>query len=115
MMINYINKILGVVINTRTMTIKAPPEYIAQVEKLMSSTWHNGRKAFQLKEAETLAGLLGHIAQSAPWLKHLMSHLYTSISHTLGTSTSYLSSTNKQFHQQIKIAKGAAINTSNEI
>jgi len=95
MIINFINKILGFIVNTRDMKIQAPPDYIAQVVKLMTNTWHKGRKSFTLKEAETLTGLLNQITQGAPWLKHMVLHMCTSISHALGSNTSYLICTNK--------------------
>ena len=65
MVINFKNKILGQHINTRTMTIETPPEYIAKVVKLLDSTWNHGRKLFEVKEAEIMAGQVNHIAQTA--------------------------------------------------
>ena len=114
MVIHYTNKVLGFIVNTRAMTIETPSEFIRNVSKLMTTTWGKHRKSFTIKEAETLTGLLGHISNTAPWLKHLMSHLYTSISAALGSNTSYLICTNKSFREQIKIAKGKAIE-SNEM
>ncbi len=105
MIIHYINKVLGFIVNTRKMTIETPSDFIRNVSKLMTTTWGKHRKSFTIKEAETLTGLLGHISNTAPWLKHLMSHLYTSISAALGSNTSYLICTNKSFREQIKKQK----------
>ena len=106
MIINYANKILGLVINTRKMTIQTPCEFIDKVAKLIKSTWNPRRLSFAVKEIETLTGQLGHIANSAPWLKHLLSHLYTSIAFALKSNQSYLICTNKHFRDQLKTAKG---------
>ena len=48
MMINFINKILRFIINTRAMTIEAPPDYIAQVVKLLTNT--RDKKSFAQAE-----------------------------------------------------------------
>ena len=74
MIIHSRNKILGLIINTRRMTVSAPPEYIEKVVKLMETKWIR-RMAFEVKAAENLAGQLAHIGNTALWLKHLMSHL----------------------------------------
>jgi hypothetical protein len=107
MMIHFRNIILGVIINTRRMTVMAPPEYIQKVVKLIEDKWLR-RKSFEVLAAETLVGQLAHIGNSALWLKHLLSHLYTSIAVALKTNKSYLICTNKQFRLQIKRAKQAA-------
>ncbi len=118
MAINFTNKILGQFINTRKMTIETPSEFIAKVVKLLETTWRggkNGRKSFLIKEAENLAGLLGHISNTAPWLKHLMSQVYTSILYALKNNTSYLIGTNKHFREQLKIAKTEAFDEKGEM
>lgn len=103
MTIHYLNKILGVNINTRKLTVETPKEFVSKVVKLLDTVWRpsesgkGARKSFMIKEAETLVGMLGHISNTAPWLKHLMSHLYTSIAAALKSNTSYLVCTNKHF------------------
>ena len=42
-MINYANRILGRVINTRNMTISTPVEYIRSTTVLLKKRWHNRR------------------------------------------------------------------------
>ena len=106
MIIDYTNKILGLVINTRRMTVQAPNEFIDRVANLIKTTWNPSRLAFTVKEVEMLTGQLGHIANSAPWLKHLLSHLYSSIAYALKSNQSYLICTNKHFRAQLRIAKG---------
>ena len=104
MIIHYRNKILGLDIDTRLMRVSVPVDYLAKVNKLLSTTW-NSRKSFKILEAEMLVGQLAYISNTALWLKHLMSHLYTSISAALKTNTTELVATNKQFREQLKIAR----------
>jgi hypothetical protein len=42
-----------------------------------------GEHVFTILEAQTLTGKLGHLAQGVTWIFHLLSHLYSSISHAL--------------------------------
>jgi hypothetical protein len=116
MVIHFINKVLGLIINTRAMTIGVPPEYIQKVLRLMDDHWIKPkRKAFMVKEAETLAGQLAHIANSAPWLKHLMSHLYTSLAASLKGNKSFLVAKSKHFREQIKLAKMKTVDDVSEL
>ena len=118
MVIHYKNVALGQLVNTRDMTVETPPEFIAKVVKLLNTTWRggtNGRKSFKLKEAEILAGLLIHVSNTALWLKHLMSHVFTSIAAALKGNTSYLICTNKHFREQIKLAKSEALTETEEM
>jgi hypothetical protein len=115
MIIHFKNKILGLLINTRKMTVEPPPEYVAAVVKLLSNTWHPGRVTFYLKEIETLAGQLQHIANTAKWLKHLMSHVYTSVAAALKGNKAFLVITNKHFREQLKIAKMQLVDDTSEM
>ncbi|KAL7546383.1 hypothetical protein ACHAWF_016015 [Thalassiosira exigua] len=105
MMVNYTNLVLGRIINTRTMTVQMPLEYVSATLATLRKHWHKGRKRFVLSEIETLAGRLGHIADTAPWLWFLMAHVYTSIAGALKVSTSNLIETHKGFRDMIKTIK----------
>jgi len=109
MMIHFKNIILGHLIDTRQMTVQTPPEYISKVVLLLETSWMKGKRfSFEIKQAENLTGQLGHISNTTLWLKHLLSHLYTSIAAALKSNKSYLICTNSQFRAQIKIAKEEA-------
>ena len=97
------------------MTIQAPQEYIDKVVKLMDDKWNPRRLTFEVKEAEMLAGQLTHIANTSLWLKHLLAHVYTSITAGLSTNKSILVFTSKSFHNQIKIAKNAPLDDVGEM
>lgn len=105
MMINYLNRILGRIINTRTMMIATPKDYIYSTVCLLRSRWHNRRQTFFINELEILAGQLGHISETVPWLRFLLAQVYTSIAHGLGCAQSHLYNTRKQFRELLKMIK----------
>ena len=47
---------LGLVFNTRRLTVGITPEYIAEVLKILTTTWHENRISFAIDEIERLAG-----------------------------------------------------------
>ena len=104
MMISYLNKILGVLIDTRRLDVGVPPDYIKKMLALLRP-FHQHRKSFTVKEMERITGMLVFIAGTAPWLKFLMPHVYTSVAVAIGDNTSHLRKTNKQFLQMLKEAK----------
>ena len=87
------------------MTVETPPEFIADVVRLIKDKWHKGRKSFEIHELESLIGKLGHISDTAPWLRFLMSQLYTSSAAALKVNTAHLISTQKSFREALKVAK----------
>ena len=56
---------LGLVIDTTTLTVSIPDLYIQEVRLLLNWTWHIHRKRFTVKEAQELTGKLGHLAEGA--------------------------------------------------
>ena len=109
MVIHFRNKILGIIIDTRKMTVEVPPEYIKKIVKLIDDHWYQGHRTFEVNEAEKLAGQLTHIANTAPWLRHMLLHVYISISAGLKSNEKKLRSTSKLFRDQLKIAKANAM------
>ena len=100
------------------MTVTVPPAYVSKVLKIVNLTWHGGRttrKSFEVKEAETLADQLAHITNTAKWLKHLMSHVYTSLAASLKSNKLYLVCTNTHFREQIKQSKMEAIDETSKL
>ncbi|KAL7525092.1 hypothetical protein ACHAXR_000858, partial [Thalassiosira sp. AJA248-18] len=104
MIISYMNKILGQVIDTRRLDVGVPPDYVTRT-LLTLKPFHTKRKSFTVNEMETVTGMLIFIASCAPWLKFLLSQVYTSVAAALGDNTAHLHRTNKQFRQFIKEAK----------
>ena len=57
---------------------------------------------------EVLTGKLGHISETPPWLKFLMSHLYQSIAFAILGNSAQLINTDKQYISMIKAIKEGA-------
>ena len=90
MVIGPINRILGHVIDTRRLTVDTPEDFLTPLRHHLKSTWGPHRKCFSVPDAETLAGLLGHVSFAAPWLRHLMPHVYQSLATALKLNRSHL-------------------------
>ena len=93
---------LGLVFNTRRLTVGITPEYIAEVLKILTTTWHESRKSFAIDEIEQLAGKLGRLGEGVSWIFHLMSQIYTSIASALRSNKLFLTNTSAQFRAMIK-------------
>ena len=104
MVINYANIMLGHHVNTRKMIVSTSNDYLSQTLDMLEH-WHKGRKTFTIPDIEPLIGKLGHMAQTIPWLKHLMGHLYTSLSAALSNSKKYLIHSSKHFRELLKLIK----------
>ncbi len=74
---------LGFLIDTNTFTVGIPPDYIKEVLDLINSMWHLHHRCFTVGEAQRLTGKLGHPAEGAQWVFHLLTHLYASIAYAL--------------------------------
>jgi hypothetical protein len=67
-----IQTMLGLIINTNRMTVSVPDDYIQSVCLLIDSTWHTHCQQFTVKDAQELTGKLGHLAEGANWVFHLL-------------------------------------------
>ena len=61
MIVSYLNKVLGVVVDTRQLDIGPPPAFITDTLRLLKP-YHTQRKSFQVKDMEAIAGKLIFIA-----------------------------------------------------
>ena len=68
---SWIKEQLGIIMNTRDMTISLPPAKIARLQNLLQKTWHAKRKTFTLLEGTVRLGFLEHAAQICPWGRYL--------------------------------------------
>ena len=113
MVISFSNKILGLDINTRQLDVGPPAEFLQRtISKLQA--FHSHRKAFTVSEMTELVGLLGYIASSCRWLRHLLSHLYTSITAALQVNQAHLISSSRKFREAIKAARANDTFTTDE-
>ena len=78
-----VQTILGLILDTNRLTVAIPNSYVNNVRAIINATWHKKRRTFIVSEAQTLTGKLDHLAEGAPWVHHLMTHLYASIAFAL--------------------------------
>jgi hypothetical protein len=76
-------RMLELINDTNNLTVGIPPDYVAEVLDLFNTTWHSHRRRFTVGEAQKLTGKLGHLAEGAYWVFHLLMHLYASIAYAL--------------------------------
>ena len=108
-MINYNNRLLGRVIQTRSMMVSTPSEYVQATVCLLRTRWHNRRQTYFIYEMEELAGRLGHIAETVPWLRFLMAHIYMSVAAALNVSRAHLINTRSDFRSWLKEIKRGSL------
>ena len=83
--------------DTNTLTVDIPPDYVAEVLNLLNTTWHSHRRRFTVGEAQKLTGKLGHLAEGANWVFHLLTHIYASIAYALSENKHLLVDTSPEF------------------
>ena len=70
---------LGLVLNTRKLTVGIPRKYLDETLSLLSNLWHKHRERFTAIEASKMGDKLACLAEVAPRVCFLISHLYRSI------------------------------------
>ena len=83
MMVAPVNRVLGLTINTRLLTVGVSHDFLHDVINMLHTTWGQHHKTFVVSEAKILTGKLNHIGFGAPWLKFLLVHIYSSLAHAL--------------------------------
>jgi hypothetical protein len=68
---------------------------------LLRTSWGPHRRSFEAKEAEELTGKLNHIAFGAPWLKHHLGNIYSSLAAALRLNKSHLVRTSPCFRDAL--------------
>jgi hypothetical protein len=96
-----VNRILGLILDLRRLTVGIPPDFVAGTIALLRTTWGPHRCSFKAKEAEELTGKLNHIAFGAPWLKHLLGNIYSSLAAALRLNKSHLVRTSPRFRDAL--------------
>jgi len=90
-------RMLGLIVDTNSLTAGIPPDYVAEVLDLLNTIWHSHRRHFTVGEEQKLTGKLGHLAEGANWVFHLLTHLYASIVYALSENKRLLSDTSPEF------------------
>jgi len=88
---------LRLIVDTNSLTVGIPPDYVAEVLDLLNTTWHSHRRLFTVGEAQKLTGKSGHLAEGANWVFYLLTHLYASITYVLSENKRLLSDTSPEF------------------
>ncbi len=91
-------RMLGLIIDTNNLTVGIPPNYIKEVLNLIITTWHlHHRGCFTIGEAQRLTGKLGHLAEGAQWVFHLLTHLYAAVAYALAKNKQLLKDSSPKF------------------
>jgi hypothetical protein len=106
-----VNRILGLVLNLRQMTVSTPLDFIAGTITLLQTTWGPHRCSFKVKEAEELTGKLNHIAFGGPWLRYLLGNIYLLLAAALHLNKLHLICMSPRFRdalREIRMATASA-------
>ena len=87
------------------MMVRVPVNYVQSTVSLLDKHWHKARNLFTIQNIEVLTGQLGHIANTSPWLRFMVSEVYTSIKASLKLSEDQQVTHNNQFRRALKMAK----------
>ena len=96
---------LGLVVNTRKLTVGIPRKYLDETLSLLTKVWHKNRKRFTAIEASKMVGKLARLAEGAPWVCFMTSHLYRSIAHALAQNRYTLETSSAEFQELTKTFK----------
>lgn len=93
--------VLGLVIDTNTMTVGISDDYIRKVRDLLKN-WDPSKRFFKVNDMQKLVGKLARLGEGAPWIFKLMSHLYTSLAFALKSNTELLEKSSSGFRDLVK-------------
>jgi len=93
---------LGLTLDTNKLIIAIPGSYVREIYDLINTTWHKNCQKFIVSEAQQLTGKLGHLAEGSPWVHHLMTHLYASITHSLAENKRLLTESSQEFRDVVQ-------------
>jgi hypothetical protein len=102
MIVAYKATLLGLVINSRDMTVSMMEEYVAELHKLLNEMWHGARKTFHLNELEVLLGKGARLGESVNWVFHLLTHMYRSTAFALKANREHWAEKSASFSAYIK-------------
>ncbi len=83
MIVGPVQMVLGLSVDTNTMTIGITKEYREQVQVMLDTNWTSKCKFFQAPDMQKLIGKIARLGEGAPWIFKLMSHIYTSLAFAL--------------------------------
>ena len=95
--------------DTGLMTIATPPKFLTAIQSSLTGKWGPHRKCFVAQDASVLAGRLSHVCYLAPWLRHIMPHLYLSLATALRLNWAHLINTSRSFWEGMKALRLAPL------
>ena len=97
---------LGLIINTRKMTIAITVRYLTDTF-IIQTTCQLGRNYFRANGAAQLVGKLIRLREGASWIRYLVAHLYASITFALAQNEMFLNLMSSEFQRHINMTKDA--------
>ena len=97
LIIGPVQTILGLIIDTNSMTVGITPDYRQPVLDLLTKNWPDTRRIFKVWDIQKLAGKIAHLGEGAPWIYKIMSHVYTSLAFALNQNESLLRKCSPKF------------------
>jgi hypothetical protein len=97
--------LLGLLFNTRKLTVAMTKEYLDELRELLKTTWHEKRKSFTINELEKLLGKCARLGEASNWVYHLLTHLYSSAAFALRGNEEYLGRNSPSFIAHLKKIK----------
>ena len=88
--------LLGLVFNTRTMTVGTTDEYRAEILQMLKDNWV-GATHFTISNLVKLSGKLARLGEGAPWVFHLMTHIFASVAYALRQNGVFLQNESRSF------------------
>jgi hypothetical protein len=94
--------VLGLILNTRNMSAAITLQYFSETLKIITDSWHKGRRRFRVIKASKLVGKLACLGEGAPWSRYLISQLYSSITFALAQNKKVLESTSTEYQLPVE-------------
>jgi hypothetical protein len=88
---------IGLLIDTRRMTVAITDKYKNKVIAIIDRPWHSSPRAFTASELEKLIGSVARLGEAATWIFHLLPHLYASATYALSTNKEFLQKCSPSF------------------
>jgi hypothetical protein len=109
---------IGLLFNTRKMTVGITDEYRFELIALIDKPWHRAKKkkTFTAKELQELIGKMARIGEACRWIFYLLPHLYASVNYALKESKRFFVSCSPSFRKllrSIKVAKSSNLAEAN--
>jgi hypothetical protein len=97
MVVGPIQTMLGLNLDTNKLIVAIPGSYVSDAHDLINTTWHKNCRTFIVSEAKRLTEKVVCLAEGAPWVYHLLTHLCASIAYSLAKNKRLLLESSQDF------------------